>query len=360
MKEALMSLEEAGIEHKKLADRLVATIRFNLKERQDLRAVLDKLTQTIPSEHIAGPPFCILHFVTSVKEGSDAEIGFPVTQTIETDEIKTRVLPAMQVLSIVHKDPREKLNESYRTLYGCASNEHGLISDEFVLEVFPNGDPEGDEVEIQFILHDWNGLLGANLERVLGREARERVTQGNDALTLESTVDERFQWAKGMIDRLDDLADKDQKYDVLSSCAHVFPSEPIEKARAIYEDAKAKTSDPLKAIDAVIAFMDEDAAWATRPSRKGTVIYATKNPRDPQGYKEAKTAAEKRKAYCFCPLVRNHLDEGMPVTFCYCGSGWYRRQWEGITGKPVSIQVLKSILKGDDVCRFAVQLSDDL
>jgi len=60
-----------------------------------------------------------------------------------------------------------------------------------------------------------------------------------------------------------------------------------------------------------------------------------------------------------CVLVSNHLDQGMPTSFCYCGSGWYRRQWERAIGKTVTIQVVKSILKGDEVCQFAIRLPDD-
>ena len=354
-----MSLKELGIEHKRLDDTLVATVRLNLQERKELRAILDRLTQDISREYIAGPPFCIFQFVTSVTEGFDAEVGFPVTQAVQTDEITSRTLPAMQVLSLVHQGPADKLQESYRKLYGYASG-RGLISDEFVREVYPNpDDPEG-EIEIEFVLHNWNRLLDENLERVLGEEVRRKVMRGSGALTLESTGDERFQWVKGAMERLDALAGEDQKYDAVSSCAHVFPVGQIAKLRAVYENARVTTDDPLEAVDAVIAFMGEDPGWVKQPVREGNVIYSTKNPRDPQGYENAKDEAERRKAYCFCPIVRNHLDGGMPITFCYCGAGWYRQQWEGAIGKPVKIEILQSVLQGDDVCQFAIHLADDL
>ena len=68
----------------------------------------------------------------------------------------------------------------------------------------------------------------------------------------------------------------------------------------------------------------------------------------------------KRAAYCFCPVIRARLDAGMPVTYCYCGAGWYRQQWETATGMPVRVEVVRSVLKGDDVCSFAVHLADEL
>lgn len=355
-----MSFRELGIEYKRLNDTLVATMRLDLGEHQELRRVLQEMAQSIPHEYIAGPAFCVFQFVTSVQEGFDVEVGFPVTQAVRAGKIETRTFPAMEVLSIVHRGSAEKLNESYRKLYGCAS-EHGLISDEFCREVYlDSNDPEGDEIELQFVLHNWNGLLDKNLERVLGAESRQRVMQGSDGLNLESTVDERFRWVKGAMERLDDLADEGQRYDIVSSCAHVFPRGQIEKLRTVYEDARARTDDALQAVDAVIEFMDRDPGWGERPLREGWVIYSSKSPRDPKRYTEAQDEAERKKAYCFCPLVRNHLDRGMPLTFCHCGAGWYRQQWEGAIGKPIRVEIVKSIVKGDDVCQFAIHLPDNL
>jgi effector-binding domain-containing protein len=356
----MTSLQESGIEYKRLDDTLVATMRLDLREHQELRKVLEEMAQSIPQEYIAGPAFCVFQFVTSVQEGFDVEVGFPVAQTVRAGKIEARTCPTMEVLSLVHRGSAEQLNESYRKLYARAS-EHGLISDEFCREVYlDSNDPEGDEIELQFVLHNWNGLLGKNLERVLGKESGQRVMQGSDGLTLESTVDERFRWVKGAMERLDDLADEGQTYDIVSSCAHVFPRGQIEKLRAVYEDARAKTDDALKAVDAVIEFMDQDPGWGERPLREGQVIYSSKAPRDPKRYAEARDEAERRKAYCFCPLVRSHLDQGMPATFCHCGAGWYRQQWEGAIGKPIRVEIVKSIVKGDDVCQFAIHLPDNL
>jgi hypothetical protein len=183
---------------------------------------------------------------------------------------------------------------------------------------------------------------------------------GGGGPALEAAAGDRFRWVRGVMERLDTLAPESQKYDAVSSCAHVFPKAQIDKLKAAYENARGKVNDPLEAVDAVIEFMDRDPGWGERPRREGRVIYSSKAPRDPEGHAKAKDDMEKRKAYCFCPIVRNHMDQGMSITFCYCGAGWYRQQWEGATGKPVKIDVVKSVLKGDDVCLFAIHLSPDL
>jgi len=355
-----MSRQELGIEHKQIAETLAATVRVTLKSRKDLPALLSDLAQRIPRESIVGAPFCIITFVTSITDGYDAEIGFPVSQPVEVGNVKTRVFPPLQVLSIMHRGPLEEVRATYRVVYGFTEAQ-GLISDEFAREVYPDWErPEWNETELQYVLHDWGQLFSANLERVLGQAASRQILQGVEPLTVESTLDERFAWSKEMMARLDRLASDEAKYDIVSSCAHIFPARQVDKLRAVYEDARSRGQDAIQAVDAVIEFMEHDPGWSEKPLRKGPVIYSTKKPRDPQAYAQAQTEAEKRRAYCFCPIVRNRLDQGMSTTFCYCGAGWFRRQWEGALGKPVRIEIVQSIVKGDDACQFAIHLTDDL
>jgi effector-binding domain-containing protein len=355
-----MSLKELGIEHQQFGETLVATTRLTIQKRAELLAVLDRLAQDVPGKVIAGSPFAIFHFVSSVKDGSDVEVGFPVSRAVETAQVKTRLLPALEVLSLRHTGPLETLRESYAKLYGYTSA-HGLISDELGREVYLDlREPENCVVELQFVVHNWNALLARNLTRVVGMDGRAAVMEGSDAIGIATPLDDRFQWVKQALERMDGLADEHQKYDVLSSCAHVFPAEQVAKLTVVYEEARERTGDGLQAVDAVLAFMDNDLGWPEGSRREGRIVYAAKSPRDPQAYEKAQSEAEKKQAYCFCPIVRNHLDQGMPTSFCYCGAGWYRRQWEGAIGKPVTIEIVKSILKGDDACQFAIRLPDEL
>ena len=351
--------KESGIEHRHYGETLVASRRLPIQARAELPAALEQLAREMPADAVAGPAFALFHFITSVREGSDVEVGFPVSRPVETASLRTRLLPALEVLSLRHSGPLETLRESYGKLYGFAAA-HGIISDEFCREVyFDYQDPAECEVEVQFVVHNWNALLARNVERVLGAAGREAVMQGSEAVDVETPLDDRFRWVKGALERLAGLADEGQTYDVLSSCAHVFPAEQVAKLGAVYQEARARTGDPLQAVDAVIAFMDRDPGWPRGARREGRIVYAAKKPRDPQAYEKAQSEAERRQAYCFCPIIRDHLDRGMPSSFCYCGAGWYRRQWEGAISRKVNIEVVKSILTGDDVCQFAIHLPDE-
>jgi effector-binding domain-containing protein len=354
-----MMRENPMIEHKRLEEARIATRRLNPKSRKEMMEALEDVKRRIPEGNRAGPGFCIIRYVSSVEEGYDAEMGFPVREPVDAGEVRTRSLPAMDVLSLVHEGPTEDLGGSYGTLFGYAY-ERGLISDEFGMEVYLDSAGERSGIEIQFVVHDWAKLLSRNLDRALGDPGKEKIMEGSGELGFDSPVEQRFLWARGAIERLEDLADEEKMYDIVSSCAHVFPRDPIEKARAVFEKVRERTGDPLAAVDAVIDFMDGDPAFGERPRREGHVIYSSKKPRNPEGYEGAETESEKRKAYCFCPLIRENLDRGMPVTFCYCGAGWYRQQWEGATGKPVRVEIVRSILKGDDRCEFAIRLPEGL
>ncbi|MFW9916750.1 MAG: GyrI-like domain-containing protein [Candidatus Thorarchaeota archaeon] len=357
-----ISLEELGISPKKLEETLIATIRCSIKSRQEIQAIIDKLSQTIPEDKILGPAFCITHYTSDVKDGFDVEIGFPVSQSIDIGEIKTRTLPKRDVLSFIHKGSVEERREKYGTVFGF-TNSHGIISDEFSREIYlDSNNPEGNEFELQFIIHDWNRLLAKNVERVLGKQAREEIMQGSNDITLESSLDERVDWIKGAIRRIEDLTNEIQRYDIISGCAHFFPTTLIDKLRTVYQENLAQTQDPLAAVDAVREFMGKSPGWPDEvPPRNGNIIISTKRPANPEGYAKATTDAERRRAYCFCPVVRDSLEKGIPEAFCNCSSGWFRQQWEGALGKPIpKIDILKSIVKGDDVCQFAIHLPEDL
>ena len=70
---------------------------------------------------------------------------------------------------------------------------------------------------------------------------------------------------------------------------------------------------------------------------------------------------KKRQYYCQCPRIRDVLktSETISTTYCYCGAGFYKGIWEEILQKPVEVEVLESVLQGDEVCKIAVYLPSD-
>lgn len=349
-----------GIVHKRIQPTLVAFQRFNLKERSEVLPKIAGMAARLSEENIAGEPYCILQYFSSYPQGFEAEVGFPVRQKVETEGLQFKTSPALEVLALLHAGPSEMLKETRQKIHQFAS-EKALILDEFNREVYPDWrNPQG-AIEAQFVIHNWNALLARNLERVLGSESREKILQGVVQISIETPLAQRFEWTKAAMERLTAVTDERQRFDIISNCAHVFPSGMLEKLKSVYAAARVTNPDPMFAVDAVLDFMKSDPGWGEKGQyRQGRVIYHTKNPADPQAHEQAKTPEEKRAAYCFCPIIRANLDKGMPVSYCYCGSGWFRQQWEAAIDQPVTVEVLQSVLRGDDVCQFAVHLAHEL
>jgi len=338
------------IDYKKINELLVAGvgIRATYQDTPQQSMPKFKALALICGEMINSPAMALYDYGV-YSDAVHIDVCYPVTEAVESVETTSRVLDAVEVLSIIHRGPYAEMSETYKKLYGYM-REHEIVPTAYRREVYLNYDPEDDAknvTELQVVLHKWEDRFAKNVERVLGVAARNAVMKNSEELyTLESTGPEKAKWLKAALKTIDGLANEDEKYEILSCCAHEFSNKRITQLRAIY----ARTGD----IDAVLKHMNEDPDWYEKPKRKGNIIYVCKVPYDVKSYESAKTETEKKKSYCHCMLVRKHLDEEISPTFCYCGTGWYRQYWEGILGKPVKIEVLRSLLKGDEKCEVAI------
>lgn len=97
--------------------------------------------------------------------------------------------------------------------------------------------------------------------------------------------------------------------------------------------------------------------------REGNKIYTQKRPLDFKGFFYGKTDKEKRYNFCHCPWIRDSIineELNNDYEFCYCGAGWTKQLWDIILEQHVEMEMIKSVIKGDDVCEFAVILPDDV
>ncbi|MFX1316166.1 MAG: hypothetical protein ACFE9T_09905 [Promethearchaeota archaeon] len=348
-----MTLEELGIIHKKIDEIFVIYINF----RGSIKDIPPKIENLYLQykELISGPPIAVIDYGVYSEGGQDIDVCYPILKQRDVNKIKIKNLEGVEVLSKIHKGSSETINESFQELFGYIRN-HGITGTSWLRLVYHRYDKnnqDNNEVEIQAVLHKWDDRLKKNLDRVLGKKVRKEVMEGReDLFNLESSMDSRAQWIKNVMARIDKVSNNNQKYEILSKCAHDFSQKRIDKLKAIYE----KNNN----IDEVLKEMHKDYTWYENPIRKGNIIYVDKIPYNQDGYKKAESTEEKRRNYCHCPLVREHFDSGISPTFCNCSAGWYRQQWEGILGIPIQIDVLKSLVKGDDYCKFAIHLPSNI
>ena len=335
---------------------LYTCIRFTMTDYPQVLRKLERVKAEVPEHTVTGPPVLIRHYVSSVKKGTLVELGLPVNRICQTDTILTRTIQRVECLSLNVPCSLEKLGESYKALFSHA-DEQGIISDEYGIEILhETGDIANCVIEARLVIHPWENLFRRNLVETMGEKEANRIFKSWESLPACGDLNTRFHGVKEAMEKLEKSADEYTRYQALSACAHVFPDEQIQKLKRVFQKVMAENGSLPDAVDAVIKFMDQDPGWAEGARREGNIIYTAKGPRDKQAYENATTPEEKAAAACFCPIIRKKLNEGMPVSYCYCGAGWYRQQWEGATGLPVKVEILSSLLNGDEECRFAVHL----
>jgi hypothetical protein len=105
----------------------------------------------------------------------------------------------------------------------------------------------------------------------------------------------------------------------------------------------------------------ENWGWGVAGRREGNRVIATKMPYDWVGYWGDENPERRRFHYCHCPRVRDVRKKGgepISETYCLCGGGFYKSIWEHILDKPVTVEVLQTVMQGNPVCQFAIHLPE--
>lgn len=188
-----------------------------------------------------------------------------------------------------------------------------------------------------------------------GAGKSEQVLEGHEGLA-EATPEGRAAWSREAMARLaeavPDLAAREK---IMADRACVFVEEfgeaPLLELREVFKEG---------GVEAVCEAMARDREKHSKPYRDGDVVMEIKAPREPEAFAAAQTEEERRVAYCHCPLARaGAATAPLPDPYCCCGGGWYEGIWAFILERPVRVEVLRSVMRGDDDCAFAVHLPPD-
>lgn len=210
----------------------------------------------------------------------------------------------------------------------------------------------------------WLEKLSLALEKARGPEFRDSMMNG-------AGEGEVIPWTAGVMERLNSELSAEELHDVITSCACHYPAKALEPVREAFagtgsftlamemlreqfrESMKKNLGIPDQVIENLLAHgmgpagvLEENRIVATKIPRSGNLMtwLSEKDPR------------RRREIYCHCPRVNRALEQGIPVpdTYCLCGAGFYRDIWETVTGEPVRVEVLRSVMNGDDTCSIAV------
>ncbi len=112
--------------------------------------------------------------------------------------------------------------------------------------------------------------------------------------------------------------------------------------------------------DEVVAFVKSDQEIGGG-RREGNIVYETKIPYMTKQYLQETDPTMKRYYACHCPWAREAIrrgDSGLVADFCYCSGGYHKKPFEVAFGQPLRVEVLESVLLGDERCRFAIYLPE--
>lgn len=219
----------------------------------------------------------------------------------------------------------------------------------------------------------WQNKFSTAIEKHAGREVCEEIMMGCPSFDDLGSTDIVIQWSAAAMQRLDQAVSAPKAQAILLDCGCQYPAEAIAPIAAEYREHGDidKVLDRLRGLflqflrndlklaeDKIATLMER--GWGLAGKRDGDTIVATKIPKSANlaAYLDEADPGKRRRLYCHCPRVREALDLGVEIspTYCYCGGGFYRGIWEGILGHEVKVELMQSVLGGDEVCQFRVHV----
>jgi len=222
----------------------------------------------------------------------------------------------------------------------------------------------------------WLAKFSNRLDEIVGEEIRKEVMKGSEGLSSQSSRPEVINWSKAAMERLDSLVDEAGRRQIMTGCACQYPKASLQEIREAYattkdidlahqmlqEQFESFLKDSLQLDDELVEDI-VDRGWGSAGVKEGNTILATKIPKSGHlmEYMRETDPQRKRQLYCHCPRIREVLgtSETISPTYCYCGAGFYKGIWEEILQQPVEVEVLESVLQGDEVCRIAIYLPSE-
>ncbi len=222
--------------------------------------------------------------------------------------------------------------------------------------------------------------LFETLKEVVGEEQRDRIFEGISLPPLGSDPKDRPEVTKRVMERLEAALDEKKLKEIMSSGLDVGPREsylPIKekflKAKNLDDFLRKRHQEAVEMLEKhcrektmfYANEIDEEVVEYVRNNpemmggvRVGDVIYETKIPYMAKKFLHEKDERMKRYYACHCGCVREGIKSGLNVSpnFCYCSAGYHKRPWEIIFDQPLKADVVKALLKGDMVCRFAIHI----
>ncbi|MHA1521322.1 MAG: DUF6144 family protein [Promethearchaeota archaeon] len=270
---------------------------------------------------------------------------------------------------LIEKQTNLYMNYVYILYYGYFRNNHKIVEPIMELldgaEMFPN--------------------FAKQLEEWYGKDVRSEIFQEIDMPPLGLHPKKRPDIIKILVARVIDkfgpgesirffkvgLRDKYPQ-------SYKKPKEDLAKLKDIDKFLKLKHQNFVKTIEKhfhentlffsqpidenVINFVKEDQ-MISAGIRDGNTIVMKKIPYKALPALKETDIRKKRYYICHNPLIREALlTEDQPISpiFCNCSGGFMKNFWEAMFDCSVDVELLESVIIGDEVCKFAIHIPENI
>jgi hypothetical protein len=157
---------------------------------------------------------------------------------------------------------------------------------------------------------------------ILEDAAREQAQASDENLFIGG-------WLARLLNLIDDNLPPEAKANLLKGCALAhYQHINMEQTVAPYKGN----------LQEFFRFLTEEWRWKIEYDEDARVITADEN-----------------KSFCVCPLVQRQIVRDSSM-LCSCSEGFAERMFSAVLGQPVKARVIKSILRGDPSCVYAIQI----
>ena len=366
-----MSQTASDVKIKRIEAQPVLSVRRIVKGQPEVQSEIAALREGI-EELMTGPPIC--RIIGPDPQGRlHVEIAFPVAEPLQVIGFRSDLLPEMDAFAIEHLGPLTEgpegtqIRDTVNRMLEYLRSKGPLIGDEPIRYVYHEGaethgesfDAYRTEVQLPYHLPAWLRGLEQGVRGAAGEAAAQRVMAGSEGLADALDAGRTAEWVAGAVQRLEqEIAEEPVRACVLHGCSHRYLIQSAEGLWAKYE----QSGDLRQLVEQVNADGSLAGTYTIDESGPDPLLIIERRPARPQAYAQAEDPNEKRYLACFCPLVRDAIRRGEKGsrTFCHCSGGWYVQEWEPIFGERPRVEVLRTMLEGEDSCIFAVHIPSHL
>jgi hypothetical protein len=225
--------------------------------------------------------------------------------------------------------------------------------------------------------------IGKRIESIAGPAIRERVFEGVAAPPDGAPPEAALGPTRTVVERVSALLPEKTRCTALSANAHDIPLSAFSGERERFlaaPDVDVYLAEKHgRAFAELERFLAEGRIWyeqritrrvvdhvRANPEilggvRDGDRILFTKIPYAPDEWLAETDPVRRRHLACHCPLARASLVEGsspIPAVFCNCSAGFEKLPFGAAFAQEPEVEVLESVLAGDDRCRFSIRIPD--